>query len=345
MANALEAAFHDMQQQITHLQQAMQLQAQQLAIAPAAVLHPIASPEPGVPRVSLPRLAPPPFFDGQSNKVDEWITNLQQQFDYYESSFSSDAQRLRFASAYLKGPALDWWSNVPVAGRPTTISGLYAAIRGRFQPISSADTARAKLLNLTQGKGSVHDYVSAFRRLLILVPTMSEDDRLFQFIRGLPSAAASQLKLQAVATVEEAIAMATRIGAFNEYNGWNSRAAPASAAMARNDSSAMDLDNIEGLEKETADFEETDPSAAPVTRAEFAELLNAMRQSRGQSKGNDSHHQGRKSNEGKSDIASRMAKKYNLSLDQVREHWDKSLCFNCSKKGHASHECRGNKKN
>ena len=331
---AVQAAFQQMQQQIAMLQQ-------QLAHQPAAA-HAVAAAA-AAPRIDRPRLPPPAQYDGRSAAaLDGWLRELQQQFDWY--GMADDAGRLRFAGALLKGTALDWWASLtdaaaaaggaallpPESTRPTTYADFVARLRGRFQPINSAQTARLQLDDLRQGaKQSVHDYISSFRSLLVRVPAMDEGDRVHRFLRGLRSSVATQLRVQGVSTLDAAIAMAARVGSIAEFGAapqGGAGPAPASASANPDD---MIMDNIEGLDRETSPAE---GASAPVTQAQFAALLNAMRNERGSNRAKESKSGGK-------DVAAAIAKRFHLTPEQVREHFDKGQCFNCGGTGHSSRAC------
>lgn len=333
-AAAAAQAFQQMQQQIVALQQA--LQQYQAPPAPAAA-----------PRVERPRLPPPAQYDGRSAvALDGWLRELQQQFDWYRTT--DDAGRLQFAGALLKGVALDWWASLSdssssaspaESARPTTYAEFVARLRARFQPINSAQTARVQLDELRQGpKQSVHEYISAFRALLVRVPDMSEGDRVHRFLRGLRATVATQLRVQGVSTLDAAIAMAARVGSIAEFGASTPMGnAPASAAAAAAATGAddMQLDNIEGLDRETSAPE---GSATGVTQAQLLALINAMRSERGSNRTKESKSGGK-------DVTAAIAKRFKLTPEQVREHFDKNQCFNCDGVGHSSRACTKPKKN
>ena len=275
-----------------------------------------------------PRLPAPAAYEGKATSLDKWVADLQQQFEWY--GITVDADRMRFATGFLDGSARDWWTAIAPAARPTAFSDFVAALRKRFQPVTSAETARAKLAVLQQGKSSIHDYVSAFRQLLVAVPSMGEDDRLFQFTRGLRPSIATQLRVHGVASVDAAIEMATRVGSLGELAGLsNARGVtPASAAAVGADD--MQLDNIEGLDSETSSAE---GSTAPVTQAQLMALINAMKSERGSNRSKGVKPTGAK------DVTAAIAKRFKLTPEQVREHFDKGQCFNCDGTGHSSRAC------
>jgi hypothetical protein len=105
--------------------------------------------------------------------------------NYYNTT--DESQRILSCAGQLRSSALDWWDNMPAVEKSaiTSLDSFAAALRARFHPINNAMSARIALDALHQGAHSVNDYISHFRRLIIAVPTMSEEDRVHQFIRGL----------------------------------------------------------------------------------------------------------------------------------------------------------------
>ena len=293
------------------------------------------------PRVERPRLPPPAFFDGKASALDEWVVELGQQFDWYAST---ESDKLRMAVAFLRGAARDWWTQLPVADKAmvTAWDALVAALRRRFQPVTTAELARNQLSKLAQGKSSVHDYVSAYRRLIIALPNMEEGDKLFAFTRGLRTSIGTQLRIHGVRTVEAAIEMAVRVGTVGEF-----------AAAANNSSAAaafdpMELDAIEGLESDSTATSSTSTASSsadgPVTRAEFQQMLAAMSDSR-RSNASKQDRTGRRSEQKEGAGAGLPRFKVNgLSPQEIREHLDADKCFYCHKVGHQSRECNKKKK-
>ena len=328
MDAATHAAFQQMQQQMqAQAQQVAQLQQQllqqQLHQPPQQQQQLLAATRPAAPRIPNP-----PLYDGRATALDDWLSALRQQFRWYDATMAADADRIRFAITYLKGPALDWWEHLGVT--PTSWADFEAALRARFQPVTSTESTRSKLLPLSQGKASVHDYIATFRRLVVAVPDMGEADRLFQFTRGLAPAIATQLRVHGVTTVDAAVSMAARVGSLGELAAPQARVATPAAAAAVN-ADDMVLDNIEGLDQSTTDAAASGPAAA-ITQAQFQEMLNAMKHERGSNRAKDTKSGGK-------DVAAAIAKRFKLTPEQVREHFDKRQCFNCGGTGHSSRAC------
>jgi hypothetical protein len=306
----------------------------QQALAQASPRAP-APPNVSAPRLERPRLPPPPFYSGGANALDDWFSAMEQQINWYGAGLPDEAARLTWIGAYLQGPALDWWKTLVV--KPKTVEEFAEQLRARFQPVNSAETARAKLLALAQGKGGVQAYVDAFRRLLVRVPDMAEGDRVFQFLRGLQPTVATQIKIHGVTTLDKAIDVAVRVGSLMEH-GATVQAQRAGAAAASSHS-PMELDNIEGLEGETSGAEGAGTSStddAPVTRAQLRELLNAMREERR----GPSHRGGAGARSGPSNPRMRgLPQIPHLTPVQVQEYMDAGKCFGCGSKDHQSRKC------
>jgi hypothetical protein len=326
------AAAAAMQQQIAAAVWAQLQQQQQAAGAPAVAA--------AAPHSARPRLPAPAAFDGAASKLDEWRADLLQQFDYY--AITSDAERLRFAAGHMRGAARDWWTYLEAAARPATWDALIVALRARFQPVTTATTARAKLHALSQGKASVHAYVSAFRALLVAVPDMGDADRLFAFQRGLQPAIALQLQVHGVTTLESAIAMATRIGSFGDAHAASRAAFGPSAAAPSSASAPMDLSNVEGFDQnepqDTGTTEGTQGESIAELRAEMRQMLNAMRAQRG------GHSGGRGGPAGagagaRGGFSSNLPRIPHLSPLQVKEYMDAGKCFVCGATEHRSRDC------
>src|SRR6202044_2928915 len=130
------AALEQMQAAMLQLHQQMQ-QMQQMQSAYA-------------PRIERPRLPAPATYEGQASALDEWGVEMEQQYDWYGTH--DEKERLRTATAFLRGAARDWWTHFPPADRAAigTWSALLAALRRRFQPVTTAAMARARLDTLAQ---------------------------------------------------------------------------------------------------------------------------------------------------------------------------------------------------
>ena len=314
-ARDIQQMQQQMHQQQQHAQQAV-LAAQQAALQVA--LQAAQQPQPQ--RAPAMRVAPVGPFTGSIGTLDGWVSLMQQQFDFY--AYAADVDRIRAAAVTLRDAALDWWQQLDPAAMPATWADMVALLRTRFQPIDRAETARAAMYALKQGSGTTADYVSKFRRLLGAVPTMGADDQLFQFKRGLNDSTAKQLNINGVATLDAAVAMAVRVGAHASSSAHAAAAAPA----------PMDLDNIEGVDRETEE------DNAPVSRSDFQQLLAAMQHQRGRAPGTGSNGRGAQGAQGP--YAPRgLPRIAHLSEQQVKERMESGACFGCASTDHRSRQC------
>lgn len=163
-----------------------------------------------------PRLADLPDYDGASGaKLDDWLANLRRVAAYYDLE---GIKTVKYAAVHFRGAADSWWNLLGADARATVTdeAALGARLRGRFQPVTAERTARAELYRLEQGGRSVDAYIADFQRLCALVPTAGEDEKLFQFERGLRRDLVEKLRVAGIATLDTAIAMVARVGNLME---------------------------------------------------------------------------------------------------------------------------------
>jgi hypothetical protein len=151
-------------------------------------------------------------YDGAAGaKLDEWLQELALAAYLYELNAR---EALKFAVSRLRGAALQWWLALNADARAAMgdADALGRALRARFQPVTTARVAREQLLALQQGGRHVNDYIADFQRLHTLLPSMAEEDALHLFERGLRRERAEKLRVQGVSSLQDAIAMAARVG-------------------------------------------------------------------------------------------------------------------------------------
>jgi len=150
-------------------------------------------------------------YDGAAGaKLDEWLDELGAAVDLF---YLNEREAVDFGTSRLRGAARQWWNGLG-AGR-TSIDGASAlarALRARFQPITTERVAREQMRALRQNNRHVNDYIADFQRLRAMLPDMSEADALFAFESGLSPAIALELRKQGVSSLQDAIAMAARVG-------------------------------------------------------------------------------------------------------------------------------------
>jgi hypothetical protein len=292
------------------------LQAQLAALVPLPV-HAAIGPAAAAP-VRMMTAKPPVIhtYDGSKN-LDEWLLLLRQQERWY--AMVADADRLRLAAAYLAGPALAWLeSDITVVGG--TWVAFEAALRARFQPITSAETARAKMITLVQGSSSVHEYVSSFNTLLAALPNQDAETTLHHFLRGLKPHTREMIRMAGVATLAEAMVRAVRIG-----NPMPIAGASSSSAM---DLSAMDF---------AAQSEQTE-LVASITETVLAAMQRSSVRSHGSGAG--AYKGGQGASFGDRPRPLRGPPQIDgMTVDQVKAYMDAGKCFYCGVPGHMSRNC------
>jgi hypothetical protein len=238
-------------------QQAEQLQRLQASPGasplPSPQRSPLASPERAAasapaPRRREPRLTDLAEYNGASGaKLDEWLAELRRAARYYQLS---GAEAVEFAAARLRDAADAWWAGLGDEEQAAIngVDALAAALRARFQPVTTARVAREKLHALQQGARHIDEYVAEFTRLHAQVKDMAEPDARAQFVRGLRRELA--LKLEDVEwesmPLAQLVAKAARIG------GRAAAAAPASAPVGRQSANQMEMDEGEAQEARIA---------------------------------------------------------------------------------------------
>ena len=312
-----QAQFHRELQTLTNTH-AAQVAALQGALAaagaapgPAAAARPARAPCLG----SLTR------YDGTKPPPDEWAREGRQQITYYEMVGAQ--QQVNFVSGHLSGAALDWWESC-AAAPPRSWSEVEAGLRERFQPITSAERARTQLDALRQGKMHINEYVAAFRRIVVSLPTTDKATLMHAFRRGLVQSLAVYVYQANPSTIEETYALVARMG---------SAAAPGGAAAGSG--SMMDLAAMGGEYEQPPD-EST--GSVPVTRDELASaVLAAMQQYHGG--GGGVGRQQARSASAQPGGQRPLPKVSGLTPAQVEDYMRTGKCFVCGKAGHSARFC------
>jgi len=271
-------------------------------------------------------------YDGAAgDKLDVWLDELSLARMLYELN---EREATRFAVSRLRGAALQWWLALDTTLQASygRVESLASALRGRFQPVTAARTAREQLDKLSQGSRSVNDYISDFQRLRTQLPNMAEEDALYAFERGLRRDLAEKLRVQGVDSLQEAIAMAARVGGLMQ----------GAAAATKSSLHQMDIDEPQGA----GSFEER------VSRA-VTERLYAMQGSNGMWAKTQSHigYQGQHQRGGgrggrggfrggRGGFSQRPPPVVpGVSEHTVRQRLDARQCVRCGKDGHTSPGC------
>lgn len=348
-----------MQQQAEQAEQAVQRSAASAAsssAAAAAVVAAAASASASAPR-QLPKIAPPHRFKGEMGvHADHWIGALEQQFEYYDREFATDAAKVRFGVAYLdQGTALRWYQTLPEP-KPATWDAFVRALRARFRPVEASMVARVSLGRLRQGeRNSVSAYTNAFQNLMAQIVEMSVTDQVFHFVAGLlPSLRVRvweklpQTLAEAIgyaASYEATIGFAGRAGGFgaSPSTGGNSGFGPSSSTSASSSGSVpMDINHVkldaDGEAGEDVDLlrshepQETPGPARPSSEAALLAKLEAMEHRIAALMGSGSGSKPPSQKNGRDRVPGLQANDIGRLLREGR-------CFRCKMTGHMKSEC------
>jgi hypothetical protein len=157
-----------------------------------------------------PKLQDLSEYHGASSKLDGWLAEVRTMNRICKMN---QQETVEFAAARMRGAALHWWEGMTTDAQAaiTDTTSLAAALRKRFQPITTSETARAQLRKLQQSNRSTDDYILEFQELYAKVTDMSSADALFDFMHGLHKATADQLRIQGVKTIDEAYEKAAHV--------------------------------------------------------------------------------------------------------------------------------------
>jgi hypothetical protein len=289
--------------------------------------------------VELPRIRQPSTFTGAMGfGVDDWVSEMVQQFSYYGSRFTDGATCVRFAASYFTGAALHWWERESDRASIVDWSEFVSRLHKRFRPVQAAMLARQRLGKLSQRAGqSVNQYTSSFQITLTPIIDMGDADQVHHYVNGLIGVVAAKVWERHPVTLKEAIDYAVSIEAMSHYGrsamgsqgGYRGSSYGGGSSSSTSTSAPMDINNLErgNLEHKYDEPEqEFDPLSAILAKMESMEhRINALGQSGGfGDQGRREHDRSRISDLKPGDIA-RMQKE--------------GKCFRCKKQGHMKNEC------
>lgn len=154
----------------------------------------------------------PSVFKGElDSNVDTWLFEVETYITAY--GVTDDAQKIAFATAYLKGLAVQWWQSrcSTFPGQTISWDQFRKEVRERFQPIEASRTARVHLRGLQQGRKTISQYCSAFYEQVQLIHDMSEADKMEHFMFGLNSEVYEEVDRMDPGTLHDAMLFAQRV--------------------------------------------------------------------------------------------------------------------------------------
>jgi hypothetical protein len=255
-------------------------------------------------------------YKGEGGAVlDKWISSASVARRFYTGM--DDATAVSWLAPALEDAALDWLVAYEAqhGAAPASPQALFAGLRTRFQPVNAEETARRDMDALRQGKDSVNEYTTKFRRLITLLPGETENAQIYQFRRGLVRAIEDRI-MQAEpqpASLEATIALATRV-----EGRWRASHGSGTEGMA----------SMEDAER-------------TFTVAQLNALLDAARgsQTTPLKPATPRYESRRDRGANKSAKTMTMAQHFGLSEEVTRKRFDNGLCMHCGVTGHIRREC------
>jgi hypothetical protein len=311
---------------ITNLQQQVQQNAQQ---QPSS-------------RPFLPKLRAPSTFSGSMGfAADSWISEMEQQFNYYGAQFPNDVARIHYAAASFEGTARQWWEQHPDRSTIVVWSDFVKAIRSRFRPIQGSMLARQKLGRLRMGeKHSVAAYVAVFQATLLHVTDMGVTDQIHNFVNGLTKRLQEKVWERQPATLAQAIDYAVSAEAWGNYSHGGSFV-PAhrgftstGASVPHSTSAPMDLNNIEMAEFLADESAPVSSGSTGLDATTIAVLVSSAIEQKLNALSSFNHFGG-----------PRKDRIPGLKSEDIAKLMKENRCFRCKQIGHRKGDpkCPGNK--
>lgn len=154
-----------------------------------------------------PKLPEPDTYHGDRSPgaVESWIRTMER---YLQLTSLNDHEWVPFAVMKLRDEAEEWWQQRSLYGPEVSEwTEFRKHIIVEFRPLNATQQARDKLAVLRQ-TGTVVDYVAQFRGVRIQIPTMTDEEALDRFTRGLQDDIRAHVVTRFPSTSEEAQRMA-----------------------------------------------------------------------------------------------------------------------------------------
>lgn len=315
------------------------------------------------PTTSIPgyiKLAKPSLFTGAAKaNVETWLFEVEQYLLAY--GVNNESQRIAFASASLKGLALQWWQNHCILhpGLGLSWAEFKEEVRKRFQPVEASRTARVNLRSLKQGNRSVTEYCSAFYEQLQLIHDMSEADKVENFMMGLSSTIYAEVDRRDPLTLQDAMTFAQRTeirsrvrniqrgsAGYDNYkstryynqpsrnNGHDKTSSGYQPSNAASTPVPMELGRI-GCEEEEVDDD--------ALEQEWMEYLNELDREEKLDQPNDEDEEetkgGSEEQEETPHLQAMSTRRRQLPKEEFIRLRKEGKCFRCKQTGHWSREC------
>ena len=262
---------------------------------------------------SLKPKSPEEFDPAKKKDIDTWLFQVEVYYQLHPQL--SDLVKIIDCSSYFRGAAQTWWRHLASSRDITTMTwaAFRAAIQARWQLVNTVRTARDRIANIRQ-LTSVQDFTQRFLDLKVQIPTMTEEEAIDKYVRGLKPGIRRDLE-QLMAregdrTLEELIRYADRTDSIDFQARRYRPAGPTPMELGALEDEEEDEDLL--YEDQYAEEDEEGSS-------EDHQLAAVRTQRRAKVKGR------------------RPIRR--ISPDEVVRRRDNNLCYNCGEAGHQSRIC------
>lgn len=245
---------------------------------------------------------PSPFNAAKKHDVDRFI---QQTENYLKVCGVPPENWAAIAATYFDGDVITWWhTHLEAANHPTyTWEQFTNILRTQYRPHNYREEARRRATSMFQGKWSVYEYAQRFCKEINLVGTMSTDDQIYHFRKGLnPDITKAMLNTEQTTLeglIQEASLVETRLREIDAMRkGFNPRRLPSTFSNASSGPTPMEIDSIRTQR----------PSYVAAATSTTSNAIQLRRPGK-------------------------------LTASERKRCEDNKLCFRCRQPGHAASKC------
>lgn len=171
---------------------------------------------------------------------------IENQEEYYGIVNLDNSEWVKYTAVNLEGDAKAWWRNSSLT-LDSTWEDFRKAFIEYFTPPDTVGAARLELNKLRQGKLSVADYTTKFRRLTRLIPNMDQESITFLYTHGLEPSTSKEVRLRQPGSLDEAIRQATILHSILHPVAPTIVTVPSAPAKQPSSTEPMDIDNLHVL--------------------------------------------------------------------------------------------------
>jgi hypothetical protein len=181
----------------------------------------------------------PEKYDGSSKiEILDFLFELEVFFD--SARITQDSEKLRASASLLKGTALRWYRTKK--DEINSFEEFHSLITVQFQGTDPVKRARDRLAALKQTR-SVRAFSSIYRTVCLLIPGMTEDEKLDRYVRGLKLKIKTEVLLREPQNVDEAMRLAEKYDDLL-YGGRGDNERYSMSAQADTRDTPMDVDSF-----------------------------------------------------------------------------------------------------